>query len=122
MKKQILLLIIIFFLANVNAYETNVQISTIDETVPVTGSGAGDGFYHWITLDWEYTGPTGENDWRTCDFESVDKNYGIFLDLSGTGFPTVALIEDFGPTTSTPECNPQGKPPLSKRLHPEWSE
>jgi len=106
MKKQILFLLIIFFLANANAYETNVQISTIDETIPVTGTG--NGFYHWVTLDWEYTGPTGGYEWETCDFESVDKNYGIFLDLSGEGFSDNALTEEFGPVTSTPICNNEG--------------
>ncbi len=98
MQKKILTgILFIFLLAGINAYYTDVQIYTVDEVIPISP------FWHWVVMEWEYTGPlTGDDSWAECDFESPDKNYGIFLDLSS---PYVSSTgQEFGPTTRTPDC------------------
>jgi hypothetical protein len=99
MKKKIFFLALILLAFSVNAYdsETNVEIKTINEVIPVNE------FYHWIILDWTYTGPVGDTSWQECDFESPDKNYGIFLDVDYSSNPR--LIEEFGPETVKLKCN-----------------
>ncbi len=125
-KKIFMFLALILFLVNVNAidYETTVQISTIDNKIYFDSYT--NGFYHWVTLDWTYTGPTaGDTSWMECDFERPDKNYGIFFDtgsaiatnseigsdntsVSIITDPITGIIDDFGPITSQPLCDDYG--------------
>ncbi|MFH1728674.1 MAG: hypothetical protein ABIA04_09680, partial [Pseudomonadota bacterium] len=102
MKKIILALIFLFVLSAASAFETNVQITATEETVPTQE------YWHWIKLNWDYTGPLSGTDWRECDFSSPDKNYGIALKLDTTHFYADSLMEEFGPITSTPKCDIDG--------------
>jgi len=103
MKKTLFLFLIIFFALIANAettYTTNYEITILEGTITTSP------FTHIIMIDWNYTIPLGDP--IECDFESPDKNYGIFLGLESAepyALTTDNLIQSFGPTTSTPECN-----------------
>jgi hypothetical protein len=101
-KKIFCLILLVFFIANVNAYTTDYQISKPDSIISTIE------FWHWITIDWEYNGPTtGDDSWKECTFEDSDKNYGINLDLNSA---EITMLESFGPVTSTPVCDDYGNP------------
>ncbi len=99
-KKLILILVFLFFLVNVNAYEINLDVNQIQDVIPKQE------FWHWMILNWDYTGPSsGDQNWQTCDFESPDKNYGITLTENKNEY---SIQESFGPTTVFDECSPEG--------------